>query len=165
MIHQPERPHPARHSHVALLLVAGLCAVAFGLLADLAEDHRLLPADPVVRAMVQAERRPALDTAMNVATELGSGGFLLPIALGATWSLWRRSRSQAWFLALVPAGGVVLEGVTKWATSRPRPNLGSSGFPSGHTLAAVVVLGALVYIASRQASPPSGAGLSRLPPV
>jgi undecaprenyl-diphosphatase len=153
MIHEHEL-HPPWRRHVALLFLAGLCMVAFGLLTDLAEDHQLLPADPIVRAMVQSERRPALDSAMNLVTGLGSGGFLLPIALGATWWLWRRSRSQAGFLALVSAGAVVLEGVTKWATSRPRPNLSSSGFPSGHTLAAVVVFGALVYIASGRATHP-----------
>lgn len=129
-----------------LVLLAMLFAVAFVALADVAEDQQLLVADPAARALVQSERGPALEPLMRQVTRLGSGRLLVPLNGAALLLLWRRARRLALFVPSATAGAVLFEGLAKWLIGRPRPNLSHYGFPSGHTLAAVVFFGALAYV-------------------
>src|SRR5262245_17174239 len=43
-------------------------------------------------------------------------------------------------------GAGLLQLAAKWAVDRPRPNLAPWGYPSGHVLSLVVLLGLLVYL-------------------
>jgi membrane-associated phospholipid phosphatase len=80
---------------------------------------------------------------MHVVTQLGSGLLLLPLSALVLGTLWNRERRLAVFVPVILAGAALLEALTKWIVAR-RPNLQPNGFPSGHTLAAVVFFGALV---------------------
>ncbi len=130
---------------LVLGLFAALFAISFGTLADLAEDQRLLVADSATRTRIQAERRPSLEGFARQVTRMGSGGVLAPLNLLVLVAFWPRFRRLGVFIPLVSVGALIVEGIAKWTTARPRPNLGHYGFPSGHTLAAVAFFGALVY--------------------
>src|ERR671937_789063 len=70
-----------------------------------------------------------------------------PRSIGVVALLARRHRRLAIFFAAVSAGGHLLSPIAKFLVNRPRPRLTGYGFPSGHTLAVVVVFGGLIYIA------------------
>jgi membrane-associated phospholipid phosphatase len=127
----------------ASLAVGALSALAFLLLAGTATEPHVVAADLRVRAAVQAERTPSLERPMHLVTRLGSGFLLLPLSVVALATLWNRERRLAVFVPVTMAGALLLEGLTKWVVAQPRPNLQPDGFPSGHTLAAVVFFGAL----------------------
>ena len=103
--------------------------------------------DRSVQMLIQAERSPALDRPIKLLTRLGSGQVLIPLSIVVAVLLARRHRDLAIFFAAVSAGGHLLAPLTKWLVSRPRPNLSAYGFPSGHTMTALVVFGALIYVA------------------
>lgn len=135
-----------RTTRAWLLVVAGLSALGFVLLSDMAEDQHFPGIDLTVRALVQWERKPALERPMRLISRVGSGYVLIPLNAVILLLLSRRDRRLALFVPLTTMGAVVLEGVAKWAVARPRPNLTAYGFPSGHTLASVVFFGALTYV-------------------
>jgi undecaprenyl-diphosphatase len=127
------------------LLLAAVSAIAFFALADMAEDQHVPGIDRVVRQQVQAERVPGLERPMRDLSRLGSAYGLVPFnGIVVLW-LWARSRRLALLVPLTTLGAVAVEGVSKWAVARPRPNLMAYGSPSGHTLASVVFFGALTY--------------------
>lgn len=128
------------------LALPAVAALAFLALAGTAKAPHVVAADLRVRAAVQAERTPALERPMHLVTQLGSGVVLLPLSAVVLGTLWNRERRLAVFLPVTMAGATLLEGLTKWVVARPRPNLQPYGFPSGHTLAAVVFFGALVCL-------------------
>jgi len=128
------------------LIASALVSVAFfaGLAAVTAEPH--LAVDRDARALVGLARSPGLDAAMRAVTLLGEATGLVPLIVGASLALWRARRRWAIALPLVMAGTGVLQLAAKWAIDRPRPNLAPWGYPSGHVLSLVVLLGLLVYL-------------------
>jgi undecaprenyl-diphosphatase len=131
----------------ALLTGALVSTLAFLALAWVADERALLVADRSMQTLVQARRNPELERPVQLLTRLGSGWVTIPISIVAVALLARRHRELAVFVAAVSAGGHLLSPVAKWLVARPRPKLSAYGFPSGHTLAAVVVFGALMYVA------------------
>lgn len=111
--------------------------------------------DHAVATWFHTHRMPGFTTAMRLATGLGSTGWVTGVALTAalllTW--WRRWGGLIAFSATV-AGGMVLNAFLKTAFHSPRsgPETWSSsfpgyGFPSGHTMAAALLYGALAACA------------------
>ena len=127
-------------------MASALLSVAFfaGLAALTAQPH--LDVDRDARALVGLTRGPGLDVAMRAVTLLGEATGLVPLILVASLGLWRVRRRWAVALPLVMAGTGVLQLAAKWAIDRPRPNLAPWGYPSGHVLSLVVLLGLLVYL-------------------
>lgn len=133
--------------HLICFLLALGFAVGFLALADEAREQELFTVDHTVQAFARAERQPGLEAVMRAVSRLGSGPVLVPLALTvATVLWWRGERGLSLLVPSVSAGGVLLEGLTKWIVHRPRPHGTGYGFPSGHVIGAVVVFGALVYL-------------------
>jgi undecaprenyl-diphosphatase len=97
--------------------------------------------------------------AMDVVTRLGSIAVLLPVVavVGLIALTFRRDVRGALFLVLSLAGAVVLYDIVKALEARPRPpggaDLAGYSFPSGHTVAATAVWGALSFLLARGAGP------------
>ena len=128
------------------LIASSLLSVALfaGLATFTAEAH--LDVDQEARALVGLTRSPGLDVAMRAVTLLGEATGLVPLIMVVSLGLWRVHRRWAVALPLVMAGTGVLQFAAKWAIDRPRPNLTPWGYPSGHVLSLVVLLGLLVYL-------------------
>ena len=122
-----------------------LSLVLFASLAALTEEPRF-DVDREARALVGLTRGPGLDATMRAVTLLGEATGLVPMIVVASLALWRVRRRWAFALPLVMAGTGILQLAAKWAIDRPRPNLAPWGYPSGHVLSLVVLLGLLVYL-------------------
>lgn len=137
-----------------LLAASALSLAAFLALAVSASGRQLSDLDHTTRALVESTRLPLLDPAMIGVSVLGESYGLIPlIALGVA-ILWRSSRRWAVALPLVMAGTGVLQLVAKWAIDRPRPNLAAWGFPSGHVLSVVVLVGLAIHLLASSSTVP-----------
>ncbi len=83
---------------------------------------------------------------MRALTLLGSGYVLAVLCVPAWFLLRRRGHPLQRALPAVVGGAFLLNVLTKWLVSRPRPRQTSYGFPSGHTLGAVIFFGAVIYV-------------------
>ena len=83
---------------------------------------------------------------MRSLTLLGSGYVLAILCVPAWFLLRRRGHPLARVLPAVVVGAFLLNALTKWLVSRPRPRQTSYGFPSGHTLGAVIFFGGVIYV-------------------
>lgn len=137
---------------VLFALLVALALVFVGLALRVAFEGAL-PVDVAARALVQSTRVEWLETPMQVASFVGSGWTFVPVAVVATLVLCAASVRLALFVAAACAGSVVLEAAVKWVVSRPRPNRGAYGFPSGHVLTTVVLVGALLYVIAALRTP------------
>ncbi|SDN76135.1 phosphatase PAP2 family protein [Geodermatophilus sp. DSM 45219] len=99
---------------------------------------------------------PLLVTALRWVTDLGgTGAAVLVMVLATVFLLIRAQRRLAAFVAVSGIGLAVLGPVTKALVDRARPVVGSpvvetpsnASFPSGHSMTAVVVYGALLLLA------------------
>ena len=113
--------------------------------------------DTGVHEWLGPRRTPVADAVFTTVTivggPLGMGG--LVVAVLAVLIVRRRFRWAA-YLAITSAGGALLNQVLKLHYVRQRPDpktalLGAMGysFPSGHAMAATIILGALAYLAAR----------------
>lgn len=91
---------------------------------------------------------------LKVLTFLGTPQFLtLAVVIGSAF-LWRRHRYRLLsFLIVTSVGGAIIDSVVKILVNRDRPNLANpiiplhgKSFPSGHTMSATIVYGALLLI-------------------
>jgi undecaprenyl-diphosphatase len=125
--------------------LAVIFALSFVALALVASRQYVFALDYTVQAWVQGGRRAALETPMRALTLLGSGYVLAPLAV-LGWALLRRAGDPlARWLPGTILGAFLLNALTKWLVSRPRPRGTEYGFPSGHTLGAAIFFGALVW--------------------
>ena len=150
MKHGGRRPGLSR----ALLAVAALSLATFLSLALSATGRQLSDLDHTTRALVQSTRLPLLDPVMIGVSGLGENYGLIPLIVLGVWILWRQSRRWAVALPFVMAGTGLLQLVAKWAIDRPRPNHAPWGFPSGHVLSVVVLVGLIVYLLSSSSTIP-----------
>jgi membrane-associated phospholipid phosphatase len=134
-----------RSRHRRLITAALIFVALFTGLAALTAEPRL-DLDREARALVGLTRSPGLDAVMRAVTLLGEATGLVPLIAAASFGLWRVHRRWALALPLIMAGTGVLQLAAKWAIDRPRPNLAPWGYPSGHMLSLVVLLGLLVYL-------------------
>ncbi|HET6367703.1 MAG TPA: phosphatase PAP2 family protein [Pseudomonadales bacterium] len=123
-----------------------LSTLAFVSVAALAIHDYLGSFDQGVRRLVQQTQGPALGAGMGAVTSLGDAGGLIPLILLVSAMTWRGNRRHALLIPLFMAGTGVLQLVAKRLIDRPRPNLEPWGFPSGHVLSLVVLLGLAAYV-------------------
>jgi undecaprenyl-diphosphatase len=130
------------------MLVAGAMAatLAFLTLAGVAAHGPILGIDESVRALAHRVQYPALGMGMQAVSTLGDSTGLVPMIVVISGVLWRSRRRYALLVPLVMIGTGLLQAVTKWAVARPRPNLAPWGYPSGHVLGLVVLLGLVCYL-------------------
>jgi undecaprenyl-diphosphatase len=135
----------------ALIGVAVAVACMSGY-AELAEDLRISPAvyafDMQVTAAVQGWRGPALTLLFRAITW---GASTVPVTVATVVAIavlmWRNRYREALLVAGVVAIGTGLGTIAKQVTERPRPPVASAlielptsySFPSGHTLAALLL--------------------------
>jgi membrane-associated phospholipid phosphatase len=130
------------------MLVAGAMAatLAFLALAGAAAHGQIWGIDESVRALAHRVQYPALGMGMQAVSTLGDPTGLVPMIVAISGVLWRSRRRYALLVPLVMIGTGLLQAVTKWAVARPRPNLAPWGYPSGHVLGLVVLLGLVCYL-------------------
>jgi undecaprenyl-diphosphatase len=136
------RPLRLRHAAVA---TAVLSTAVFAALAIAAASQWISPIDRAVQTWVQHKRSPALDLPMRCLSVLGSGWVLVAVGAAAYVVLWRVGHVLARPIPALASGAFLLLELTKWLTSRPRPDGSAYGFPSGHTMGATVFFGYLVW--------------------
>ena len=139
---------------VALVAWAGYLSVAI-----LTANATVLPIEHGARTAIAVARQPALDGPMRAVSLLGEEWGLVPIILLASGALWTRHRRWAGALPLVMLGTAGLQWLAKWMADRPRPNLAPLGFPSGHVLSVVVLLGLAAYVLNRAQAHRAARGL------
>jgi membrane-associated phospholipid phosphatase len=122
-----------------------LSALSFLSLTVLAVHDYLGNIDQGVRRLVQQTHGPALGAGMVGITSLGDAWGLIPLIMLVSALTWRGNRRHALLIPLFMAGTGVLQLVAKRLVDRPRPNLEPWGFPSGHVLSLVVLLGLAAY--------------------
>ncbi len=129
-----------------LWIIAGVAIVAFLALLIAATDPAVTALDDGTKTVVRSGRHPLLGPSMQTLTRLGSGYVQLPLAAVICAAMWRRHRRLARSVVVVSAATVVAVAVLKWLIGRPRPNLRTYGFPSGHVLGTLVFSGVLLYL-------------------
>ena len=139
---------------IAGVLVASACLGAY---IELAEDLRISPTvyafDTQLTTIIEGWRTPALTWFLSTVTWAASS---VPVAIVAICSiavlLWLARQREAVFVALTAGGGTVLGTLAKQITARPRPPVANAlielptsfSFPSGHTLAALLLWSVVV---------------------
>ncbi|HZV96310.1 MAG TPA: phosphatase PAP2 family protein [Candidatus Nitrosocosmicus sp.] len=128
---------------------AALSTLTFLALAALAVHDYLGKVDQGVRHLVlHTHHDPVLGAGMGAITVLGDAPGLIPLIALVSAGAWFSNRRHALLIPLFMAGTGVLQLVAKRLIDRPRPNLEPWGFPSGHVLSLVVLLGLAAYVLS-----------------
>ncbi len=138
------------------LLIVFMSLVLMGL--GLAELIRLtLSASDLALERHLAASPGLLITPMQVFTYLGSGAIVLPVAAIAAAVCIRSSRQRdALMLVVVSGGALLLYTAIKDVVDRPRPpvvhlaNVSGASFPSGHSVQAAAIYGAVAYLLARR---------------
>ena len=143
------------------LAVAAVCIAGY---LELAEDLALSPAiaafDAQLTAIIQSWRAPATTALFSAATWSASTLAVTTIVLVAVAVLvWRCDSREALVAALIVASGTALGAIAKRVTARPRPPATAAlvelptsySFPSGHTLAALLLWTVIAFVVLRVA--------------
>jgi membrane-associated phospholipid phosphatase len=120
--------------------------LVFLALAGVAAQGQFFDVDTGVQGLVHRVQNPALGLGMRAVSTLGDSAGLLPLIAVVSGLAWRIRRRYILIVPLVMIGTGVLQHVAKSAVARPRPNLAPLGFPSGHVLSLVVLLGLGCYL-------------------
>jgi membrane-associated phospholipid phosphatase len=130
-----------------VLLTLGMASsLVFAALAVISAQRGVFDVDRSTDALVGLLRRATFRSPMETVSLIGQGSVLVPMIALASLFIWRYRRRWAVALPLVMAGAGALQAIAKWAVDRPRPNAAPWGFPSGHSLIAIVFLGVLAYL-------------------
>jgi undecaprenyl-diphosphatase len=158
----PEARFGLRFSLLAAALL--LVAVPFGLLLEqVTRDGPLTRVDTSAANHLHDWVRgwPALVSALEVVTTLGTFWWLSLVVIGASVVLLRAGRRRAVvFLVAASITDELLIRLVKALVGRPRPSLlapvataTGKSFPSGHTMGATVVYGAVLVLFATRRSP------------
>jgi len=137
----------ARRRSRRLLALGTLTTLAFVVLAALAATGTST-VDHEVHEFVResAPKGSLTHVTLSRITPFGSGYVLVPLVVVLFFVLRPIRPDLASLVAAAPLGGALLQVIVKDLIDRPRPNQDPDGFPSGHTLGVVVVLGVLLYV-------------------
>ena len=145
------------HLTVGILLLIGASWIFGGIAEDVVTGDPLIVADNHVAEWFHHRMTQRLTAVIQVISDLGSPLWVTCISAGIGLALlWKRRwyRLLAW--ALVIPGGVIVGFFLKLAFHRSRPSFEDAsfvfqgfGFPSGHTMIAVLLYGLLAAFAVR----------------
>jgi len=129
----------------------------FGELADEVIEQEIFPFDRPVLLFMRSHATPFLDSAMLLASRIGSAFFLAPIDILIFLILaYRRFWGKAMFWSLAVGGAALLNVAAKHLFVRTRPELWISiapettySFPSGHAMQSMAFVTALVVLGWR----------------
>ncbi len=133
-----------------ILASATALLIVFVALALAARAQYLVGIDTAAHALIQPARHasyPTLGTPIKLLASLGSGYFLLPVALVGCLGLSLRHRRLAVLVLATAALAPLVQLAAKVLVARPRPHLTAYGFPSGHVFGATIFFGLVVYLA------------------
>lgn len=149
----------------ALIGLVGSLALLF-VFAKLAEEvftNEITSLDNSTSLWVHGFSSPLLDAVFGaLSTYVGVVGVVVASVLGFVMLLWRKHPYEAWRLALVVIGGLVLNQALKFLFHRSRPELwpGSQfagfSFPSGHAMLSFCLFGMLTWLGWRYLSSLAG---------
>jgi undecaprenyl-diphosphatase len=154
-------PAPRTSARIAVAC-AGLCALAFVVLAILVVAGRLTAIDTRDILAVRRLDASAVTTVMLAASDAAGGWVVVVLALLIAAVIDRvASRRDAALYAAACLSGEVLHLVLKAMVRHHRPvgispkmtDAGWFSFPSGHTMLAVIVFGLGALLATRRSSP------------
>src|SRR6266508_2933995 len=139
------------HLLAGIMVFAAMTLILGAISQDIINHKPFTAADAQLSTWLYARRSSSLTSVMLAATLLGSIGIATCISVAfGLYLLWRRR--FFWLTVLVSSvtGGALLNRLLKYAFQRPRPHfddpilrLTSYSFPSGHTMIANVLYGAL----------------------
>lgn len=118
----------------------------FAVLAVLVHWHCADGVDQWVRSIVFQPGSPGFQSLMQDASFWGGQPGQMVVICAACGIFWYRGPRWALGLPFITVGAAGLQLLMKWAFNRPRPNLDPWGFPSGHVLSLVVLLGCIAYV-------------------
>ena len=136
------------------ILIIGLGST-FIFIATAMSNGSIAPFDTAVISFVQGLEAPWLTAILKVFTTMGSGYFVVPMALILVAILYfgLRARPQAWLLLIVIAGTPLFNTLLKLYFKRERPDihriLDAHGFsfPSGHAMISFSLYAIIAFIA------------------
>jgi membrane protein DedA with SNARE-associated domain/membrane-associated phospholipid phosphatase len=143
------------HLTMGVLLLIGASWLFGGIAQDVVAGDPLTVIDQYVAAWFHERRTSGLTTSMQLMTGLASSTWVTGVTLVAALVLWWK---KCWYrllaLVFVLPGGMVLAFLLKIAFQRHRPSFADSflifhgySFPSGHTMAAMLLYGLLAVFA------------------
>jgi membrane-associated phospholipid phosphatase len=141
---------------VVAAAISAACWIVFALLAIVVSTSDTLSVDQSVLTWVGEHRRPALTSAMQTVTWLGSGTVLYPVTIVLALLWWHRERDwrPGAMLAASLGGSTVLYNLFKRITERPRPPAADAvgtyshwSYPSGHATQCMAFFAMLVVLA------------------
>lgn len=146
---------------IGSIVVAAAALLSFGWLAEEMLESETQTFDDAVRAAIHRLASPAMTSAMQVFSFLGSGTFLVVLSLlTIVIFLYIHRPRAADLMGITMAGAVALDLVLKHAfhRGRPVPFFGTApssySFPSGHAFASLCFYGVLAGILSAHAPTP-----------
>jgi undecaprenyl-diphosphatase len=155
-ISAPEVRAPAALATITVVAgFAGLiaCLVVLGVVAEGVRTQEVFALDTWATPFLHGIASPAMDALMNALTDMGTVMVIGPIlVVVVAWLAWKRRYGGVLFLGVASGGSLLLQAVMKLWFERPRPKLPWAhvlpdySFPSGHTMNAIIVYGALALI-------------------
>ena len=137
-----------------LLGLALSCGVVFAVLTAQAAQGDFFALDAAMRAWLAERQDPLLISAMRSITTLGGMPWLLPcigLVMLLVWQAYGMHALLLWSGHTLAC--TVLFHSIRFMVGRPRPISPASGYPSGHTVAAIAFYGLLICLLwPRQAS-------------
>lgn len=152
---------PARDSARALSACAALCTVAFVITAVFVLLGSFAASDRAGILAIRSLASPALTAVMIAASSIAHGKLCVPLALLLAALIYRiNGRDDAILYTAACLMGEILYITLKEGFRQHRPvgispkltEAGGFGFPSGHTMMAVVIFGLGAVIVTRRAS-------------
>jgi membrane-associated phospholipid phosphatase len=150
----PSDDYPGWHLLVGIIFFAGMTMVLAAIAEDVVTGDPLTVVDAQLSSWLHVHSTPQLNALFARITLLGSTLLASMIAgLVALYLLWRRQ--LYWFGAFVLSvyGGMILNRLLKYSFQRARPRFDDPvfsftgySFPSGHTMTATVVYGAIAVL-------------------
>jgi membrane-associated phospholipid phosphatase len=156
--------HPSVDTRATILLAVSGVFVPLLLFVALALDvceKQTFQWDRSILLYLHARSTPTVTDWMKIVSEMGSGAFLLPLALcPLLWLLVQRRSAQSRFLVLSVGGAALLNPLVKLVFHRKRPALWTDGvtgwsfsFPSGHAMLSMAVVLALFFLLWQSRAP------------
>lgn len=145
--------HPGWRLLVGFVFFAGMTLLLAAIAEDVVTGDPLTVVDAQLSAWLHTHSTPLLTALFARVTLLGSTLIAMIAGLVAIYLL--RRRQPFWFAAFVLAvyGGIILNRLLKYSFQRARPRFDDPvfsftghSFPSGHTMTATVVYGAIAVL-------------------
>ena len=130
-----------------LLGLALTCGVVFAVLTAQAALGEFFALDAEIRVWIAEWQHPLLMSAMRSITTLGGMPWLLPCIGLVMFLVWEAHGMHALLLwSGQTLACTALFHSIRFMVGRPRPVSPASGYPSGHTVAAIAFYGLLIYL-------------------